>query len=200
MPINRAETPGWARYSSPSVADYSNPITKSPPPLPRPSPLTSARSSNSHHGGLLAQPPIFTPRSASSGTSSGSSLHSTSLVYDTAKSRVATHFTPIHRNNNRSLHRIAAGGGNNGGYDPVAANIPQHHHSHLLDARGGFSGGGAIAGIRPQYNSSVNNSYPDYEYTTPGEASPYSVSSELYKHVLPQYYTYGTEANKSVLV
>ena len=27
-----------------------------------------------------------------------------------------------------------------------------------------------------------------YHYSTPGEASPYSVSSELYKHVLPQYF------------
>jgi hypothetical protein len=102
-------------------------------------------------------------------------------VYDTAKSRVATHFTPIRTNRSRVS-----------GYDPVTS--ISHQQQHLLD-RGGFSGIGGVAGIRPQYNN-----YPDYEYSTPGEASPYSVSSELYKHVLPQYYKYGNDPNNSVLV
>lgn len=46
--------------------------------------------------------------------------------------------------------------------------------------------------------------YPDYEYSggrPNGEASPYSVSSELYKHVLPQYFQFGRPSSRgSVLV
>ena len=46
-----------------------------------------------------------------------------------------------------------------------------------------------------------------YQYSTvaqaaPGEASPYSVSSELYKHVLPGYFGFSTSNSRagSVLV
>ena len=46
--------------------------------------------------------------------------------------------------------------------------------------------------------------YQHYQYTTmaqPGEASPYSVSSELYKHVLPQYFQFNRPKSRgSVLV
>ena len=44
--------------------------------------------------------------------------------------------------------------------------------------------------------------YQHYQYSTvaqavPGEASPYSVSSELYKHILPGYYQFPTNTNNS---
>ena len=50
--------------------------------------------------------------------------------------------------------------------------------------------------------------YQHYQYSTvaqaaPGEASPYSVSSELYKHVLPGYFQFNTSNSRgsgSVLV
>ena len=207
MPINRVETPaGWARYSSPSVAtDYANPLTsKSPPPLPRPSPLATTRSSRVPHLQMINHPGA--PGVAINGSSSGggarssvstNSIHSTSLVYDTAKSRVATHFTPIRAtttNNNNHRSRIGVPPPPPPGcFDPPPPLPP----TGLVGGNGG-----GVAGIRiPPSSSSAYTSYPDYEYTTPGEASPYSVSSELYKHVLPQYYSGGgTDGNKSVLV
>ena len=46
--------------------------------------------------------------------------------------------------------------------------------------------------------------YRQYQYTSaaqPGDASPYSVSSELYKHVLPQYFQFSRPTSRgSVLV
>ena len=53
------------------------------------------------------------------------------------------------------------------------------------------------------YTGSVSH---HYQYSTvaqamPGEASPYSVSSELYKHVLPGYFSHTTNSRAgSVLV
>ena len=49
-----------------------------------------------------------------------------------------------------------------------------------------------------------HNYYRQYQYTSaaqPGDASPYSVSSELYKHVLPQYFQFSRPTSRgSVLV
>ena len=50
----------------------------------------------------------------------------------------------------------------------------------------------------------ASGSYRQYQYTSaaqPGDASPYSVSSELYKHVLPQYFQFSRPTSRgSVLV
>ena len=54
--------------------------------------------------------------------------------------------------------------------------------------------------VRPVYSNAVG---PSYQYTMaqPGDASPYSVSSELYKHVLPQYFQFSRPKSRgSVLV
>jgi len=54
--------------------------------------------------------------------------------------------------------------------------------------------------MRPVYSNAVG---PSYQYTMaqPGDASPYSVSSELYKHVLPQYFQFSRPKSRgSVLV
>jgi hypothetical protein len=147
VPVHRPEAPGWARFSSPSVADYSTPLARSP----RPS-LTAHCS-----------PATRRPFGGGGTASSLGSLQSTSLVYDTncARSRVVT---------------------------SVVAPPPAGRH-HL------FTPGRAGPPPPPRYTNCDNRTrapvYPDYEYTAPGgcgEASPYSVSSELYKHVLPPQY------------
>ena len=54
------------------------------------------------------------------------------------------------------------------------------------------------------YGYFYNYNYRQYQYTSaaqPGDASPYSVSSELYKHVLPQYFQFSRPTSRgSVLV
>ena len=93
--MHRAEAPGWARFSSPSVADYSTPLSKSPPlyksPLPRGGPSRTANCSPAM-GGRSPHPPP-----SSNYTSSMGSLHS-SLVYDSSRPRVMSHFTPLRGN------------------------------------------------------------------------------------------------------
>ena len=52
-------------------------------------------------------------------------------------------------------------------------------------------------------NNMEAHPYPQYQYTMAhqGEVSPYSVSYELYKHVLPQYFQLGRPTSRgSVLV
>jgi len=65
------------------------------------------------------------------------------------------------------------------------------------------------ARVRPVYSREEGGgggggSYRQYQYTSaaqPGDASPYSVSSELYKHVLPQYFQFSRPTSRgSVLV
>jgi len=63
------------------------------------------------------------------------------------------------------------------------------------------------ARVRPVYSRDDGGgagSYRQYQYTSaaqPGDASPYSVSSELYKHVLPQYFQFSRPTSRgSVLV
>ena len=158
VPVHRPEaTSGWARFSSPSVADYSTPLARSP----RPS-LTAHCSP--------------APRRPFGGTASSlGSLQSTSLVcYDTSgsRSRVVTSMAP--RLPNFPPGRCSAGGG-------IAPPPAPPRYSNC------DTGGRTRLPPPPPV-------YPDYEYTAPGgcgggEASPYSVSSELYKHhVLPQQY------------
>ena len=57
--------------------------------------------------------------------------------------------------------------------------------------------------VRPLYTKTSCEPYQQYQYTMamPGEASPYSVSSELYKHVLPHNFQLGRPTSRgSVLV
>jgi len=57
--------------------------------------------------------------------------------------------------------------------------------------------------VRPLYTKTGCEPYQQYQYTMamPGEASPYSVSSELYKHVLPHNFQLGRPTSRgSVLV
>ena len=57
--------------------------------------------------------------------------------------------------------------------------------------------------VRPLYTNTEGPPYQQYQYTMaqPGDASPYSVSSELYKHVLPQYFQFSRPKSRgSVLV
>jgi hypothetical protein len=57
--------------------------------------------------------------------------------------------------------------------------------------------------VRPLYTNTEGHPYQQYQYTMaqPGDASPYSVSSELYKHVLPQYFQFSRPKSRgSVLV
>ena len=57
--------------------------------------------------------------------------------------------------------------------------------------------------VRPLYTATGCEPYQQYQYTMamPGEASPYSVSSELYKHVLPHNFQLGRPTSRgSVLV
>ena len=57
--------------------------------------------------------------------------------------------------------------------------------------------------VRPLYTKTGCEPYHQYQYTMamPGEASPYSVSSELYKHVLPHNFQLGRPTSRgSVLV
>ena len=155
VPVHRPETSsGWARFSSPSVADYSTPLARS---SPRPS-LTA-------HCSPAARRPI-------NGTTASLGSLQSSLVYDTTCSRP----------------RVVT-------MAPPPPPVRQHH----------FTPPGRTAAA-PRYSNCDNSGgrtrlppppvYPDYEYSAPGvpgsgyggEASPYSVSSELYKHVLPQYF------------
>ena len=151
VPVHRPETSGWARFSSPSVADYSTPLARSPRP-----------SLTAHCSPASRRPPF--------GTASSLGSLQSSLVCDTSSSRPR-----------------------------VVAIAPSRHHL------GRFSG--AVQPPPPPRYTNCDNGgarsrppppvYPDYEYSAPGgvggnsgcgEASPYSVSSELYKHVLPQYF------------
>lgn len=69
--------------------------------------------------------------------------------------------------------------------------------------RAGQAGARPGARVRPLYSREEPGSYRQYQYTSPGpgEASPYSVSSELYKHVLPQYFQFSRPHSRgSVLV
>ncbi len=154
VPVHRPETSGWARFSSPSVADYSTPLARSPRP-----------SLTAHCSPASRRPPFGTAGSLGSLQSS--------LVCDTSSSRPR-----------------------------VVAIAPTRHHL------GRSFGGGAVQPPPPPRYTNCDNGgarsrpppppvYPDYEYSAPGgvggntgcgEASPYSVSSELYKHVLPQYF------------
>lgn len=151
VPVSRTEAPGWARFSSPSVADYSIPA---PPKSPW-------QGGSSH----VPSPRPHVPRhhAASLG-----SLHS-SLVYDsTARGAFFSHFSP---GKNKTTSRQG----------PLYENVENHGHVQMA------------------------NNFPQYEYSTAGagygEASPYSVSSELYKHVLPQYFQFNRPSSRgSVLV
>ena len=74
--------------------------------------------------------------------------------------------------------------------------IPQSSAASLHSVSRGWSGHELTPSrsnqrVRPQPQLAQ---YHHYQYSTvaqaaPGEASPYSVSSELYKHVLPGYYS-----------
>ena len=68
-------------------------------------------------------------------------------------------------------------------------------------------GGGGSSYRQDNHDHSYHNYhnyYRQYQYTSaaqPGDASPYSVSSELYKHVLPQYFQFSRPTSRgSVLV
>jgi len=89
-------------------------------------------------------------------------------------------------------------------YDANQAHVISHFTPNRTGGR--TPGGGYSNCERPP-----RVQYPDYEYTTPGEAahynakegeaSPYSVSSELYKHVMPQYFQFSRSTSRgSVLV
>ncbi len=150
VPVHRPEAPGWARFSSPSVADYSTPLARSPRPA------------------LTAHCSPATRRPFSNTASSLGSLQSTSLVYDTSgsRSRVVTAVAPPNR------HHFTPGRS-----APPTSAAPPPRYTHCDNGRNRLPPPPPL--------------YPDYEYTAPGgsgEASPYSVSSELYKHVLPPQY------------
>jgi len=86
------------------------------------------------------------------------------------------------------------------------------HSPHVYDAKlsGRFYGevtpSRSSQRVRPAtgFTNKEVPAYQHYQYTTmaqPGEASPYSVSSELYKHVLPQYFQFNRPKSRgSVLV
>jgi len=86
------------------------------------------------------------------------------------------------------------------------ASLASLHSAHTYDAKlqGRFYSDLAPTRsqqrVRPVYSNAVG---PSYQYTMaqPGDASPYSVSSELYKHVLPQYFQFSRPKSRgSVLV
>ena len=98
----------------------------------------------------------------------------------------------------------------------VARHAPQHPASHgsihssalLGSTPSRFYSSERSRGqarVRPVYSREEGGggSYRQYQYTSaqPGDASPYSVSSELYKHVLPQYFQFSRPTSRgSVLV
>ena len=89
---------------------------------------------------------------------------------------------------------------------PLVPRRPPHPPSVAsLHSSGRFySGERARAGrVRPAYGREEGGSYRHYQYSTaqPGDASPYSVSSELYRAVLPQYFQFHRPNSRgSVLV
>jgi len=146
VPVSRTEATSWARFSTPSVADYASPLPK------QEWRTTDSRSSQQTN---TSSPLVF--RHDSSKPASMASLH-TGYVHDS------------------KLHG--------------------RFHSDLTPTR-------TQQRIRPLYPNTEAHPYPQYQYTMAhqGEASPYSVSSELYKHVLPQYFQLGRPTSRgSVLV
>ena len=85
---------------------------------------------------------------------------------------------------------------------------PSIHSSALATTPSRFYSSDRARGqarVRPVYSreGEGGGSYRQYQYTSaqPGDASPYSVSSELYKHVLPQYFQFSRPTSRgSVLV
>jgi hypothetical protein len=89
----------------------------------------------------------------------------------------------------------------------VPPRLPGHHPAarwHSQDRQQGQQTSSRPGSrVRPLYSREEPGSYRQYQYTSPGpgEASPYSVSSELYKHVLPQYFQFSRPHSRgSVLV
>lgn len=100
-----------------------------------------------------------------------------------------------------------------GAYDPSLPSSPLvgrreggHHpaslHTHWQQGSAASSASRSQGRVRPLYSREDPGSYQQYQYSpAPGEASPYSVSSELYKHVLPQYFQFSRPQSRgSVLV
>ena len=101
----------------------------------------------------------------------------------------SAHCSPgLRRSANSSLHSSLV-------YDSHKARVM----SHVTPLRTAGGGHRALPGYKEPCDR--GGMYPDYEYSAPGEASPYSVSSELYKHVMPQYFHFSRPASRgSVLV
>ena len=148
VPVSLTEAPSWARFSTPSVADYTSPLPKQ-----------EWQTADSHSSGHTNISSPLVIRHNSSKPASMTSLHS-SHIYD--------------------------------------AKLQGRFYSDLMPTR-------SQQRVRPLYsNNEVQVSpYPHYQYTMaqPGDTSPYSVSSELYKHVLPQYFQFSQPKSRgSVLV
>jgi len=146
VPVSRTEAASWARFSTPSVADYASPLPKQ-----------EWRTADSRSSGQTTTSSPLVIRHNSSKPASMASLHS-GHVYDTKlHGRFYSDLTPT-----RTQQRV-----------------------------------------RPLYTNTEGPPYQQYQYTMaqPGDASPYSVSSELYKHVLPQYFQFSRPKSRgSVLV
>lgn len=146
VPVSRTEATSWARFSTPSVADYASPMPKQ-----------EWRTADSRCSGQTTTSSPLVIRHNSSKPASMASLHS-GHVYDTKlHGRFYSDLTPT-----RTQQRV-----------------------------------------RPLYTNTEGPPYQQYQYTMaqPGDASPYSVSSELYKHVLPQYFQFSRPKSRgSVLV
>lgn len=146
VPVSRTEATSWARYSTPSVADYASPMPKQ-----------EWRTADSRCSGQTTTSSPLVIRHNSSKPASMASLHSGHVYNTKLHGSIYSDLTPT-----RTQQRV-----------------------------------------RPLYTNTEGPPYQQYQYTMaqPGDASPYSVSSELYKHVLPQYFQFSRPKSRgSVLV
>eukprot|EP00092_Neocalanus_flemingeri_P033201 GFUD01036107.1.p1 GENE.GFUD01036107.1~~GFUD01036107.1.p1 ORF type:complete len:407 (-),score=55.69 GFUD01036107.1:549-1769(-) len=146
VPVSRAEAPSWARFSTPSVADYASPLPKQ-----------DWRTADSRSSGHTNTSSPLVIRHNSAKPASMASLQSGHVYDPKLQGRFYSDLTPT-----RTQQRV-----------------------------------------RPLYTNNEGPPYQQYQYTMaqPGDASPYSVSSELYKHVLPQYFQFSRPKSRgSVLV
>jgi len=99
-----------------------------------------------------------------------------------------------------SSWRHGAGNSIAGSPHVLARHTPQYSGQHSSGRwTGQEQGTPGHRRVRPSGHPSLPSYH--YQYSTvsqagPGEASPYSVSSELYKHVLPQYFQFGTKDSR----